>query len=164
MAGVSGYRGDPAAVFKSHGLVAKVTRNPTCAALGPKAIKLSITDGHCACALYHGGVMQERETAAGLRELYARRGWSQAKIARAVEARLESAGKKARSLASQNVFPETVAELLDGHAQLSLLAHMFAASFDSAFEIKSRATVSLADFWAGNFPEDTLLTVARAPA
>jgi len=162
MLGVSGYRGDPADLFRAHGLEAEVTHNPACDAMGATATRLAISDGHCACALYAGARQHAPADRARLASQYARKGWSQAKIDRALDARTAADQRQHDKRARANPFPDAVRDLVQHAGAVQLLAHDFNGSFDTPFEVTKRETVALADFLArdASFPEDTLLTIA----
>src|SRR5262245_14101794 len=84
MVGVRGYHGDPKKVFSAHAYRAAAATNPVCAAMGADAVKLAVTDGHCACSLYIETLRREPGNPDRLRARYRRKGWSAAKIERAM--------------------------------------------------------------------------------
>src|SRR4051794_12336318 len=115
--GASGYHGDVAALFDEHGLVSKPSANPVLGLMPADAVKVAISDGHCACSIYPAG-RTAGETADDLRERYRRSGWTHAKIERAVQARLESNQRNDRRHVQRNGFPAAIAALAVGGAQV----------------------------------------------
>ena len=160
-AGIRGSK-DPAAAFKSRGYVVEASRNPVCTQVGTPEV-LAVSDGHCACALYIPTQRHVGEDTLLMRARYRRKGWSEAKIERAVKARCDAADRKAAMLANRNQFPATIAALVESGAEVALLAHFFDGPFDEPFEILGRHELDLAEFMAsgGKFPEDELTVIVR---
>lgn len=162
MVGVRRLDGDAAAVFRGRGYVAEPATSPQRVLLGEDAVALSVGDGHCSCEIFlrdpgHVPVDAERR-----RARYRRKGWSQSRIERALQARLESdAGKAQRRVPRSNRFPAAIAALVEAGAEVSLLAHFFEASFDAPFEIAGREQLALEQFTRrdGAFPADTVVTI-----
>ena len=160
-AGVSGCRSDPVAVFKARGFSAEVSRNPACGLIGTPGV-LEVSDGHCACALYLPTQRYAGEDTQLMRLRYRRKGWPDARIEPAIKARCAAAEKRA-SRADRSRLPSMVAELVEGGAEVSLLAHFFEGSFQEPFSVQSRRKLLLAEFLenGGTFPEDELTVIAR---
>ena len=97
-----------------------------------------------------------------MRLRYRRKGWSDGRIERAVKARCAAAEKRA-SRADRIRFPSMVAELVEGGAEVSLLAHYFDGDFQAPFSVQSRRQLLLVEFMenGGAFPEDELTLIAR---
>lgn len=162
-AGVSGYRGDPARVFKARGYVAEVSRNPACDQMDCAEV-LTVRDASCSCSLYIPTQRYVGENTALMRARYRRKGWPDGKVERAVKVRCSSDQKRAASRPGVlNVFPAMVAELVEAGAQVSLLAHDFEGSFEEHFAVRARRTLTLTQYLenGGAFPEDELVTIAR---
>jgi hypothetical protein len=159
--GVSGYGADPIEAFVARGLHAEASNNPVRAALGADTVKLSISDGHCACALYPGTRNHQPEDEVRLRERYERKRWPVNKIERAIRARVAANLKRASTPEQHNHLPAIVQQFVDAGARVSLLAHFFQGSFGETFDIVGRSQVTLAEFIAGRgaFPEDTVVTI-----
>ena len=160
-AGVSGYRSDPVAAFRARGFTAELSRNPACGQMGTAAV-FEVTDGHCACSLYLPAQRYVGENTQLMRLRYRRKGWPDARIERAIKARCAAAEKRA-SRADRSRLPSMVAELVEGGAEVSLLAHFFEGSFQEPFSVQSRRKLLLAEFMenGGTFPEDELTVIAR---
>jgi hypothetical protein len=88
-----------------------------------------------------------------MRLRYRRKGWPDARIERAIKARCAAAEKRA-SRADRSRLPSMVAELVEGGAEVSLLAHFFEGSFQEPFSVQSRRKLLLAEFMenGGTFP------------
>ena len=160
-AGVSGYRSDPVAAFRARGFTAELSRNPVCGQMGTAAV-FEVTDGHCACSLYLPAQRYVGENTQLMRLRYRRKGWSDGKIERAVKARCAAAEKRAARI-DRIRFPSMVAELAEGGAEVTLLAHFFDGAFQEPFSVQSRRKLLLAEFLenGGTFPEDELTVIAR---
>ena len=161
-AGVSGYRGDPAQVFKVRGFVADLSRNPTCAQIHCASV-LEVRDANCSCSLYLPTQRYVGENTALMRARYRRKGWPEGKVERAVKARCAADQKRAAGHAARNVFPSMVAELAEAGAEVSLLAHFFDGSFEEPFAVRARHKLTLTEYMSngGAFPEDELVTIVR---
>ena len=126
--------------------------------IGPNA--LAVSSGGCSCELVAGAVRRlDDSEAQALRRRYRRKGWSQAKIERALSdadaARQRNpSGEKARR------FAELLGELLEHFGELKLFAHEYSGSFEhEALEILARRDVERAELHAllQELPFDTLL-------
>ena len=91
---------------------------------------------------------------------YARKGWTQAKIDRAI-----ASSRSSRAATPRNDLPGQFAAAIETLARqgacLTLLAHMFSGKFDEPFEIVGATQLPLENYMkAGHhFPEDTLVTL-----
>jgi len=161
MVGVRRLRGDAAAVFHEHGYVAAPATNPNRVHFGDDAVKLAVSDGHCACAIFVGDRSREPPDVERLRQGYRRKGWSQGKVERAVQARVAAHESRERRRSNASPFPGVVSTLVDAGAEVSLLAHFFSGSFDDPFPVVGRERLARSDFVArhGEFPADTVVTI-----
>jgi len=161
LVGVRRSHGDPEAVFDEHGYVAEPATNPMLSLLGSDAVKLTVSDGHCGCAIRARSEPHARLDAGRMRERYRRKGWSEGKIERAVQARLASDAAREDRRVSAIRFPGAISALVKGGAEVTLVAHLCDGSFDAPFAIAAREHHTLEQFTArgGAFPADTLVTV-----
>ena len=157
--GVAGFRGDVAATFRASGFAAEPAANPTSAAMPSNGARLDITAGGCSCSFYCGDTPQKPDPEAARRR-YERKGWTQAKIDRALAAsQTAHKGKPRNDLSVQ--FASAVGALAKQGARVTLLAHMFSGSFDEPFEIAGTTALPLEHYLETRnyFPEDTLVTL-----
>ena len=79
------------------------------------------------------------------------------------QANRAAAEKKVAMHNNRNLFPATIAALVESGAEVALLAHYFEGSFDEPFEIATRRELGLAEFMTsgGKFPEDELTVIVR---
>ena len=167
--GVSGLHGDVTAPFRAFGFTTQPAVNPTSAAMPKNAIRIDVTAGGCSCALYQGDTPDpadaESERLRIVRK-YARKGWSQAKIDRALGSRDHSSqqdrqGPKDLSENHAEQFAAAIESLSKLGARLTLLAHSFKGSFAEPFEISGATELPLDHYLKGHhyFPEDMLVTL-----
>ena len=165
--GVSGYDGNAAQPFLEYGFGTDAPTNPSCAAL-PGTTRMQVTAGGCSCAIYHGGGDPEptmrRDPDAQRRRNYEKKGWSAAKIERALASSKRTHGTPQidpRDHIGQ--FADALATLVRGGAQVTLLAHSFRGAFTEPFDIRGQARMPLAVYLANGhvFPEDHLVTLDR---
>lgn len=158
---VAGYRGDARQPFKDRDLAAENLTGAFAAKL-PAGTHLSITDGHCACSVY------PRRPAANStrdpddeRRRYQRKGWSQAKIDRAIESRRAARAQPSSQPDLAKCFVEAISHLAANGARVTLLAHSFSGGLDEAFEVAGVERIRIGTFLekSGEFPEDTLVTI-----
>jgi hypothetical protein len=158
--GIAGFRGDATAPFRAAGFTTEPAANPTACAMPRDAVRINVTAGGCSCNFYCGDTPEKTDPDADRRR-YARKGWSQAKIERAIEAsRSAHRPKSARSdLPAQ--FAAAIETLAKQGARVTLLAYMFSGSFDEPFSIAGTTELPLGYYVKpGNyFPEDTLVTI-----
>lgn len=161
--GVAGFRGDITAPFRAAGFTTNPAVNPTSAAMPRDASRIDVTAGWCSCDFYCGDVPQNSEVDPdAARRKYARKGWTQAKIDRAIaSSRSASAATPRKNLRLQ--FAEAIETLARQGARVTLLAHDFSRGFDEPFEIIGTTELPLEYYLkagGGNcFPEDTLVTI-----
>src|SRR5262245_28877514 len=93
--GISGGPENPAEIFRARGLHAEPAVNPHVRAAMPNgSVLLDVTDHGCSCSIYAhqaGDVVFDMEAE---RTRYARKGWSRAKTARALEAKEAAHGRR----------------------------------------------------------------------
>ena len=160
MIAIGKYRGDATAGFRAAGFSADPATNPAAAALPPDAVHLAITTGGCSCDFYHGDVFPRTDPRV-LQRRYERKGWSQAKIDRALAARREATQSRELTLAQR--FTAIVGGLTSDGARITLLAHDFRGSFDEPFEITGSTELPLTYYLRSQneFPEDRLVSLIR---
>jgi len=156
--GISGLRGDATAPFRAAGFIAAPAANPTSAAIPRDAVRLDITAGGCSCSFYCGDTPEKPDPELARRR-YERKGWTQAKIDRAMASRAAHATQPRSDLRGN--FTAAIGILVKQGARVTLLAHMFSGSFDEPFEIAGTTALPLQHYLEnGNyFPEDTLVTL-----
>jgi len=126
------------------------------------AVRIDVTVGGCSCDFYCGDT--PLKTAAdpdAERRKYARKGWTRAKIDRAIESS-RSAGRATPRKHLSDEFAAAIETLAMQGARVTLLAHMFSRDFDEPFEIVGTTELPLDHYikTGGNyFPEDTLVTI-----
>jgi len=167
--GVSGLRGDATAPFRAFGFTTQPAVNPTSAAMPKNAVRFDVTAGGCSCALYNGDtpdpVDAESERLRIARK-YVRKGWSQAKIDRALGSRDHSSQSELpgpRDLSENHAgqFAAAIESLTKQGARVTLLAHSFKRSFAEPFEISGATELPLDHYLKSHhyFPEDMLVTL-----
>ncbi len=122
-----------------------------------------VTSGGCSCALYRPGQTAKKE-GNRLAEKYRKKGWSEAKIHRAIRNRPNR--ELARS-GLQPPIPELVAEMTSAHGRVRVTLHWFSGNVEEedGFEPTDCGQSSLERFaWegAGTFRSETTLVVAKA--
>ena len=155
---VAGYRGDAARAFRERKLVAGPLAAEFGAPLPQDGSTLSVTDGHCACGLFAGTPGPQQFDADDERRRYQRKGWSPAKIERAIEAKRLAHTRPASANEHADAFTAAVGELATSRARVTLLA----SNSDSSFHVTGKMQLALGDFLAsgGAFPQNTLVTIA----
>src|SRR5687767_15023192 len=84
--GIAGFRGDATAPFRAAGFATRPAVNATSAAMPRNAVRIDVTAAGCSCNFYSGDTPQKSAADPDAeRRRYARKGWSQAKIERAIE-------------------------------------------------------------------------------
>jgi len=159
--GVAGFRGDATAPFRAAGFTTKPAINPTSAAMPRDAVRIDVTAGGCSCDFYCGDTPQKSAADPDAeRRKYARKGWTQAKIDRAIEARRSARPATPRE-GLDDQFAAAIGALARQGARVTLLAHMFSRNFDEPFEITGTTELPLDHYMKGGnyFPKDTLVTI-----
>lgn len=101
------------------------------AAFGPGFSLFLVADGGCSCSLYSSPRSKGRERSETLREKYARLGWSEAKIARALEA--SAAAREQNRRATEAGLREDIAsflaDLANDAGEVRVIVHHYHGSF-----------------------------------
>jgi hypothetical protein len=146
---------DVQAHFHGFGLVAADTVNPTVKeALGPYPA-FDITEHGCSCSLHaHGSRHDEAE----LRRRYAKKGWTAAKIDRAIESVSRSRAHSPRT--ARDRFLEALSAMCGAGASVRLLSHAYAGRFDQeTFKLSPPGRIALGTLSRATFMEDAVLTI-----
>jgi hypothetical protein len=140
---VSDYSGEPAEVFRAHGLEAASAVNPNVWAALPKgAILLDITKHGCSCNVYGGAERSSSFDESAERARYSRKGWSPAKIAREIDAK-RTAHQRRKSNDVPQQFCHSVELIARSGAQIALVSHLYSGLFaEEAVSIKAGSYVS----------------------
>ena len=160
--GISGGAGDSAEIFRAHGLHIEPAVNPHVRAAMPSgAVPLDVTEGGCSCSIRphsrSGGEFDEIAE----RRTYERKGWSVAKIARAIEAK-RTAHARIQPNTSVHQFLVCVEALVRAGSRVSLISHFYSGRFaDEVVAVDAKARMTLKDLrdQDGRFSDDTLVTV-----
>jgi hypothetical protein len=154
--------GNPTEIFRAHGLQAEPAVNPHVRAAIPNSpVILDVTDGVCSCRLRPQATADEAVVEGAERARYARKGWSAAKIARAIEAKRATRGRH-KSSSSPQSFCLSVEALVRSGSEVAIISHFYHGSFaEEVLSVGARASMSLNDFVGSlsAFPDDTLVTV-----
>lgn len=160
--GVSDYSGDPKEIFRAQGLDTAPPANPYVrAALPDGAVLFDVTKSGCSCSVYRGSDLGSVFDESAERARYARKGWSNAKITRAVETKRIAHERRPPDLLRQQ-FCRGVELIRHAGASIALISHNYSGLFaEEAVSIGSRSQMSLQEFTAkrGAFPEDILVTI-----
>ncbi len=164
------------AIARGHGRQFEALSNPGIAAqLRPDEAYFLTTTGHCDCgtqlgALIGRGTRREKDPEVEAQRL-ARKGWSKAKIARALDQKREhetaaAAAKVRKNSAALSDWLNFISAVLDSgmSSSLGLLLHMYEGSIASGFPLTGRQTVRQRDLSAevlGNMREDVLYLFVR---
>jgi hypothetical protein len=131
--GIAGFCGDATAPFHAAGFTTEPAINSTAEAVPRDALRIGVTAGGCSCSLYCGDTA-ERPDPDAERRRYARKGWSQPKIERAVEASRLAHRNKSSRIELHAQFAAAIETLAKQGARVTLLAHMFSGSFRRALQ------------------------------
>ena len=160
--GITGGSSEAREVFHAHGLRAEPAVNPHVrAAMPTDSVLLDITDGGCSCSIYGRSIADEAFDGEAERSRYARKGWSAAKISRAIEAKQVAHGRRKTNSRAQQLCL-SIEDLVRSGSCVALVSHSYSGVFAEEFvSVGARATMSLQQFLEtqGTFPEDTLVTV-----
>lgn len=164
--GLRDCQGDPIEIFRVNDLTAQAAVNPHVRMAFPRgAMLLDITDGGCSCSFYRSEIQEDAWSESALRARYARKGWSNAKITRAIEGK-RAAHERRSEDSAQERFCRSIEALVLGGAQVTLISHDYRGLFSAEqVNIDGRTEVPLQTFIAqqGSFPEDVLVTVRMTP-
>jgi hypothetical protein len=157
----TGFDGSLTECFRTHGLIATPTKNPSVLrALG--GAPYNVTDGHCSCSFYVDPAIDDRtESRLGAaRARYEKKGWSKAKTDRALSAKAGSRSHSTR--ASEFDFPGAVHSLLVSASIVQLLCHAYSGRFDDEpFDVEAKLRLEPASLqWQRvYFPKDAVVTL-----
>ncbi len=146
---------DVRAHFHAFDLEATDTANPTVRkALGP-GLGLDVTWHGCSCALQAPGA---RHDEAELRRRYMNKGWTAAKIDRAIASVSRSRAHAPRP--ARERFLDALTALCRSGATVRLVSHAYTGRFDQeAFDLAPPARIALSMLPRAPFVEDTVLTI-----
>jgi hypothetical protein len=166
----SAAHGDLDALARKHGRQFQPLSNPSIEAqIGPDERYFITTTGHCDCgtplgALVHGA--SRTPDWSGQEQRLLRKGWSKAKVARAITQKQEDFRASAESSAESNL--QTVSSWLDfigavlgsgKTSHLGLLLHMYSGSVEGRIDLAGRETVRSTELTGellGHMKEDVL--------
>src|SRR5512133_1257231 len=140
------------------GLGVRSSKNPYLAAIFPKDdIRFELTHGGCSCELVPEVRDRGRAKVKQLRHRYQRQGWSEAKIARALQA-AEAAQLKRSQRRDEAVPKQLLRNTIVKHARqlgsVRVFAHFYRGSQDDEEVVCSgRHRVKSEEFAQGDFPE-----------
>ena len=143
------------------GLAVDPSRNPSVARLFPPSdLLLEVTAGGCSCGLFPTPAKVDHDEVE--RRRYEKKGWSVAKIERALQASRSARGRD-RESQNERRFREGIVGLLRRTSSLRLFAHMYSGAFDSEL-VSSSGTIKMtvAEYQKehGALPEDVLVEIA----
>ena len=123
---------------------------------------VQVTAGGCSCGLYPEPARDDASKLDKERAKLEAKGWSQAKVARALEAKAESAARPNPRHAAVAGFNALVGSLVDAVGTVHLHAHFHNGDQDAA-EVAPVATAALAleDLLRSGFAPDTLVSLRR---
>jgi hypothetical protein len=136
------------------------SRNPSVGRLFPPTdVLLEITVGGCSCGLFP--TPAKADHGEGERRRYEKKGWSAAKIERALQA---SRAARGRDTERQNArrFREGIVALLRRTSSVRLFAHMYSGAFDSELVSSGRRiTMTVGEYQRqrGTLQEDVLVEI-----
>ena len=160
--GISGGSGNPTDIFRAQGLHVEPAVNPHVRSAMPNgAVLLDVTDGGCSCSICVPSIADRAVDEEAARARYARKGWSAAKIARAIESKQAAHGRRKPSSRAQQ-FCLSVEALARSGSHIALISHFYDGRFaEEVVSVGARAQMSLQDFIVavGAFPKDTLVTI-----
>lgn len=146
-------------------LQARPSVNSDLAAIFPRAdVRFEITHGGCSCDLYWTPPEEdpaEREQAA---RRYRKKGWSEAKIARALDASAQAKSApigRNPEMGPERLFRELIAAQVRRFGSIRLFAHMYQGVQDEE-RVRSEGSrrISLEELLEQGFPPDVLVEVS----
>jgi len=155
---LNGGYGDPKEVFDRRGIYAQKPCNLFMQGAMPAGTIFQVTDGMCSCGFASPLMPPFDED--GERAAYLAKGWSGAKIARALEGK-RAAYERRRSTQTNLRFHESLAELCTCGWQIVLLCHMFSGWFGAPVIVAASTLMTLREMAERGFPDDTLITVYK---
>lgn len=146
--------------FRDAGYALRSCANRQLAAAFPGGFKLfEVTHGGCSCGLYAAAI--QRPTEEGVRAKYAKKGWSPARIERAVASKRHS-GRLGDGTPLFKAFLEAVRGAATDAKRLVLFAHWYSGGTDSeVFGSLDSSAFSVAEFIesGGVYPHDTIVDI-----
>lgn len=148
------------------GLAVNPSRNPTLAKIfPPNDLRLEITvGGGCSCGLFTGRATDAEivDLEQAERRRYEKRGWSRAKIDRAIQA---SRAAHQRDQRGENAhrFQDAIIALLERTSSVRIFLHTYSGSFETEPVVSKGRTALTRDAYRsnrGSIPEDVLVEVA----
>jgi hypothetical protein len=126
-------------------------------------ILFEVTHGGCSCDLYTFPRESDPVEHERARARYRRKGWSEAKIARALEASdtAKSAGvARNREIGPERAFRDAISNQVRGFGGVRIFAHMYNASQDEEqVTCIGRQRITLNAFLESGFPSDELVEI-----
>lgn len=146
---------DIPAHFRGFGLEASGTLNPTVRNAFGSDAAFDITEHGCSCSLQTPGSRHDEDE---LRRRYLKKGWSAAKIDRAIESVSRSRAQAPR--AARDRFIDALEALCGSGARVRLVSHAYAGRFDrETFELAPPRRVALGVLAHAPFAEDIVLAI-----
>lgn len=142
--------------------------NPSMATIFPRRdIRLEVTSGGCSCDLYAPAVRPSAGGWEGQRERYREKGWSEAKIDRAIAARDRAKGAsigRTGGIGPERLFREIISQQVAHYRSVRMLAHTYSGPVDKeTVASETRVQITLLAFLQTGFPPDTLVEVVAEP-
>ena len=146
---------DVPAHFRGFELEATGTLNPTVRnAFGSDAV-FELTEHGCSCSLQAPVSRHDEDE---LRRRYLKKGWTAAKIDRAIESVSRSRAQAPRP--ARDRFLDALAALWSSGARVRLVSHAYTGRFDrETFELAPPRRIALEVLALAPFAEDTVLTI-----
>ena len=146
------------------GLAVRKSSNPHIARLfSANDVWFEVTHGGCSCDLYASPREPDTGEPGRAHERYRRKGWSEAKIARALEASATSKSARIgrnREIGPEGVFREAVGRQVREFGGVRLFAHLYNGSQDDeVVTCTARRRISLKTFLESGFPPDELVEI-----
>jgi hypothetical protein len=133
------------------------------ALLSPSDACFEVTHGGCSCDLYAESLHVAPHVHERARRQYEQKGWSQTKIARALEAsRAAESTRAARDATSgpKRAFRELIADLARTSGTVRLLAHMYSGLVDEeVVGPGGRCRITWKQFVENGFPPDVVVEI-----
>jgi len=132
-----------------------------CSLFERSAVTFSATQGGCSCSL----VPSEPQAGAGAhREKLERKGWSRAKVERAIASSSEANARHAKEISeAERCFREFVAKVLNECAEVQLYRHMYRGSFvTERLPVPVVSHITREQFLSGGFPAESVVSVRVA--
>lgn len=149
------------------GLAVRKSSNPHIARLfSTTDVRFEVTYGGCSCDLYASPRAPDPSERERAHERYRRKGWSEAKIARALEA--SATAKSARigrncEIEPERVFRDAIGRQVREFGGVRVFAHLYNGSQDDeVVTCTARRRIRLKTFLESCFPPDELVEIVDA--